>query len=404
LKNKIELNYYLIVIRLRSKTIFKSFLVSFIFFPLFLTPQVQALVKITEVMPYPAEGPEWVEIYNDSTQSADLSGWKIDDCLDSGQGAVEICQGKIGKPAQSISLKLDANQTCSIELGQGFLNNDKDEVNLINSKEELVDRTEYNSTSNKGKSWQKTENGWVLASPSKEDPCPTLTPTLTPTTRPSPTSTPSPQPSPSPLPSPTSASTATPTSPPPPSATPTPFARLIIGQPQDESGNNLANVKVYLDDIYLHCYAPEELIFCSRCQCQTSRGRYGNCDFGRHTLKLTKAGYQDWQREIEITPGENQTLTVRLTKVNPTATSSPSPTPTPSQPNLEVSPEATSRGLVLGHQIQSPASPSPIKLASESAEESLSLVAPSLIIFGLTFTLGPILFPYLDKKFKASRN
>ena len=38
-------------------------------------------IVINEIMPAPASGNEWVELYNPGTTPIDISGWKIDDSI-----------------------------------------------------------------------------------------------------------------------------------------------------------------------------------------------------------------------------------------------------------------------------------------------------------------------------------
>lgn len=77
-------------------------------------------------------------------------------------------------------------------------------------------------------------------------------------------------------------------------------AYLKINQVKNEKGEILSSVKIYLDGIYLHHYAPEELIFCDGCRCDNLTA----CGFGEHLLKLEKSGYQDWQEKKVINKGE----------------------------------------------------------------------------------------------------
>ena len=134
--------------------------------------------------------------------------------------------------------------------------------------------------------------------------------------------------------------TLNPTSTPkPPTPTPNPTATYKINEIKDEDGEILKNVKVYVDDVYLHHYAPEVLTFCEGCQCDS----YVSCDFGQHQIKLEKTGYQSWSETKLINMND-------FYEVNPVMVfSEPESTPTPTSisltftpmPSQKISPTAT---------------------------------------------------------------
>lgn len=172
-------------------------------------------------------------------------------------------------------------------------------------------------------------------------------------------------PSPTPIPAPS------------PTATPTdssPTATYKINEVKDEGGNALSNVKIFVDGTYLHHYAPETLTFGNDCQCDG----LVDCGFGEHTVKLEKAGFQDWVYVLTVEPGgfyepDNlvmAALVVETETPSPAATSTPrllSPTPKvtvfPTDARVETSPPTatsqppptqTAENNVLGARSESP--------------------------------------------------
>jgi hypothetical protein len=131
-----------------------------------------------------------------------------------------------------------------------------------------------------------------------------LTPSLTPSSEPATT------PSPAPAFSPTKAT-------------------YQINEVKDEVGTIVPNAKVYLDDEYLHHYAPEILTFCEDCQCDS----FVSCGFGEHNFKLVKSGYQDWSETRTISPGDYYQVDPIMepeeedSGSSPTSTPASSPTP-----------------------------------------------------------------------------
>ncbi|MFH1601701.1 MAG: lamin tail domain-containing protein [Candidatus Shapirobacteria bacterium] len=65
-----------------------------------------------------------------------------------------------------------------------------------------------------------------------------------------------------------------------------------INEAKDSDGGNISNAKIYVDDVYTHHYAPEDLGFCDGCDCNS--GGEASCGYGQHNIRLTKDGYQDW--------------------------------------------------------------------------------------------------------------
>ncbi len=143
-------------------------------------------IKITEVMPDPESGDEWVEIFNTTNQTIDLSQFQIDD-VDGGS-----------KP-QNLSKVLLAPNQFFIHFTSSVFNNAGDSIRIL-YQTSVIDIFSYTS-SVKGVSFAiDTKNNWQQTT----DPTPgesnsivpplTPTPTATPTIKPSPTSKPSPTP------------------------------------------------------------------------------------------------------------------------------------------------------------------------------------------------------------------
>jgi len=144
-------------------------------------------------------------------------------------------------------------------------------------------------------------------------------------------------PSPSPSPSPSS----------PPSSS---SASYKINSVKDEDGNTLSSVKVYLDGVYLKHYAPETLTFCDGCSCDSLT----SCDFGGHTIKLEKSGYQDWEETRNITSGGSYEVNPVMSATSSESTSSSEDTASPSPQVLGTTAKTkTSKKTVFGQSIDS---------------------------------------------------
>lgn len=137
-------------------------------------------------------------------------------------------------------------------------------------------------------------------------------------------------------------STSTPTPVPLPST-----ATYQVNEVRDEEDNVISSVKVYLDNVYLHHYAPEVLTFCGGCQCDT----YVDCGFGEHTIKLEKSGFNHWIEKKTINSGDFYEINPVMTKSQTISSSVVSPTPSslgPSPRAVELT--ATLAGEVLGQE------------------------------------------------------
>lgn len=151
----------------------------FIFVFHFLSTPTSALILITEVHPNPASGPEWVELYNDTSVSASLSGWTLKDQL-STPSVIHTFSTEVIPPLAAMV----------IELASSKLNNTADGVLLLDPDGATQDSMQYETTE-AGKSWiRRSLNSisFLLSHPSpgvfspQPQPTPTTTPSPTPVT------------------------------------------------------------------------------------------------------------------------------------------------------------------------------------------------------------------------------
>jgi len=161
---------------------------------------------------------------------------------------------------------------------------------------------------------------------------PTATPVLVPTLPLTPTSTATISPSPPHLTlglTPTVIETATPMviqSTPTPNPTPA-KAVYQINEVKNEKGETLSSVKIYVDDQYIHHYAPEVLEFGNDYYCDDDKKVV--CGFGEHTVRLEKSGYQDWEEIKTIRSGDSYFLNPVMVLPSSTPTSTLALTLTP---------------------------------------------------------------------------
>jgi len=274
----------------------KKFILFFLLLGLFIFPiNCQAKVWINEFSS--ASNPEWVELYNDSDSEVDLEGWIL---VDAAENEVEL------------SGTIDPNAFRSFSpTATYWLNNHGDEIILKNLSGE-EDSYTYTEDLAENESMGRSPDGsdyWMLFDPSQrtKDGLNYFSPTNTPTETPE------------------SSPTGTPTSEPD-----GPTSAYEIREVKDEGGNDLSNVKVYVDDVYVNHYAPETLIFCEGCRCNDKV----DCDLGEHTFKLEKSGYDDWTITVDIEEAKSYQVDPIMIKVEPTKTptntpkESPTPTPT----------------------------------------------------------------------------
>ncbi|MCA9397424.1 lamin tail domain-containing protein [candidate division WWE3 bacterium] len=105
-----------------------------------LTTEFPSSVFISEFMPAPIEGDEWVEICNPTVEEVDIGGWFIDDAPD-GSKPFTI-------PDETVLLP----EVCLEFYMSNKFNNDGDEIRLLNSSQEIIDGYQYIS-SNPGDSY-----------------------------------------------------------------------------------------------------------------------------------------------------------------------------------------------------------------------------------------------------------
>lgn len=144
----------------------------------------QENIIISEYMPDPSDGNEWVELYNPNQDGVTLNSWYIDDIANGG-GGPKVFSLVLGPQSYQV---VDLNS-------DSFLNNSGDDVRLLDASQAEKDKTTYNA-SQEGKSWSKTNSQWCMvdATPNApNNPCvlptdpPTPTNTITSTPVPSPT-------------------------------------------------------------------------------------------------------------------------------------------------------------------------------------------------------------------------
>jgi len=296
---------------------------------------------------------EWVEIYNCGKEDINLKGWKIKDTTDNERIIIEsdlfLCPGKFALITNNVSTwnfwDIPGN-VLKISLGEnigGGLNNEGDKVILVPPNNFSVEsiEIEYGKESlphaKEGHSLERIPavTGDLIE---QEDPTPgrgifTLTPTAT--MSPSPTQL---------TPSPTLITTLTTTPVLSLTLTPTPTpAKAIyqINEVKNEDGDILSAVKIYIDDQYIHHYAPEILEFCDGCYCDDDKEV--KCGFGDHTIRLEKNNYQDWEEAKKIGAGDNHKADPIMDLLSLTAipTSKITPTSTATLNSLTLSPTLT---------------------------------------------------------------
>lgn len=143
---------------------------------------------ITEVMPYPEDSDEWIEIYNTTDKVIELSNFQIDDS----EGG--------SKPSTFSKYQLSPLQFF-VYYSSSVFNNSGDSVRILQNNQ-VIDSYTY-PTAVKGVSFAKDQSGnWQKTTdptPGEENSIqlpvtPTPTPQITPTAKPSPTAKPTPTP------------------------------------------------------------------------------------------------------------------------------------------------------------------------------------------------------------------
>lgn len=172
------------------------FLFIFVGFNFIFSSIISAEIIINEIMPNPSTGQEWIELYNNSTQDASLSGYLLEDQLTSPSIIYEF--------SNEVIL---GNQYLVIDLISMKLNNSGDGVLLYDGDGDIIDETSYiNAPSDL--SWSRLgDNSFEFLEPTRNlanlelvsTPTPTLILTSTPTQTPTPTLTPTIAPTPTPI-------------------------------------------------------------------------------------------------------------------------------------------------------------------------------------------------------------
>lgn len=156
-------------------------------------------IVLSEFMPAPSQGNEWVELYNNNSTVVNLAGWSIDD---GPGGGAKITIGA--------NVSVEAHGYIVISLSSNLLNNSGDTVQLINQFNQVIDSYSYTNALNDASYNRDAFGNWYQTfstSPGMANiPLPTATNTPTPSNTPEPTPT----------------NTATPTRTPSPTRTETP--------------------------------------------------------------------------------------------------------------------------------------------------------------------------------------
>ncbi|MBA3468325.1 MAG: lamin tail domain-containing protein, partial [Herpetosiphonaceae bacterium] len=161
-------------------------------------PPVVFEVRLNEFLAAPSVGQEYVELFNLGPDSADISGWQIDDVAGGG-GAPKIIPANTIIPPGGFWVLTFAS----------FLNNSSDDVRLLDAGGVVVDSYSYSSfTVDVSTSrWPDGSGAWVDGTPQTPNapnlppaaPTPTVVPTSGPTPPPTPAITPTATPAPAPV-------------------------------------------------------------------------------------------------------------------------------------------------------------------------------------------------------------
>lgn len=134
-------------------------------------PQVVANIYLSEVLPNPEDGNEWVELYNNNSHQVTLTDWYIDDTPETGSAP------------KKFTLTIPALSYSTIELFSAIFNNSGDMIRLLKPDKSELESFEYQA-SIKGKSFSKQQQNrdenWCLTTPSKNlsnNPCEQSPPT-----------------------------------------------------------------------------------------------------------------------------------------------------------------------------------------------------------------------------------
>ncbi len=350
-----------------DKIIFLTLILFLFAFP----SSISAQVVINEFSP--ASTPEWVELYNNSTETVSLSGYTIHFHIDLEKQKYTFCSDD----------QLSGNSFKLVMLPSipSMLNNNGDTITLTNngSTEDTISYGSGELLSNivSGQSGKREPNGslnWVVSdNPSQNGDVATFECASNDTT---------------------TAVTAT----------------YKINQPKDENGGSLSSVEIYVDDIYVHHHDDQILEFCNGCSCNG----YVSCGFGTHTIKMKKNGYEDWTEAIALNSGDYKEanpilslIPVSATNTEPTLTSTPTPSGSSFKVSLPLSRTPTSKKdevesnehdlEVLG--VQQVADENETDDAPETEEKKQKL-SPSVILFILAgaIFIGLAVFLFMKQR------
>ncbi len=190
------------------------------------------------------------------------------------------------------------------------------------------------------------------------------------------------------------------------------FATVKISQPKDQNGGDLlGSLKIYIDDNYTGNYAPETYTFGDGKTCGSNNVP---CGFGTHTFKVEKTGYLPWTKTGDITAGNNYEFdpVLILSSPSPMPTIKPSPTATlsatPKSTPAEISASTTSALLaedvfsnksVLGAESMEK---TPLSEENIPADPKLKAAALFFVTAGVSF-LGSAVYAYIRSKRKKEK-
>lgn len=127
---------------------------------------------------------------------------------------------------------------------------------------------------------------------------------------------------------------------PTPTVTP-PIQKAIykINVIKDNGNNPLSGVNIFVDGNDTHHEDDEILEFCSGCHCDI----YNNvdCEFGEHTIRLSKNGYADWSEIKNLISGSSFEVNPVMSANSPTTTPLPAATSAPVPPTATTIPTLT---------------------------------------------------------------
>lgn len=130
---------------------------------LMLATPLAAAIRINEVEINPPDGSngiEWIELYNEKSESVDISGWEVWDGLKTPTKRATIPEG----------MKISAKGFYIVNLEKPVLNNGGDFVILYNNEGEEIDRTKTLKDQEwSEESWQLCGGEWVFEKPTKEE-------------------------------------------------------------------------------------------------------------------------------------------------------------------------------------------------------------------------------------------